>query len=96
MSEAGWPRQPSSPWLVPAVSRLVSVVVPVHDGARFLARCVESVSAQDHPDVEVVVVDDGSSDDSARIARRLGARVVRPPHDGLPFRSVREHQRARS
>jgi glycosyltransferase involved in cell wall biosynthesis len=65
------------------VTELVSVVVPVYNGARFLPRCIESLSAQDHPDVEIVVVDDGSSDDSAQIARRLGARVVRRPHEGL-------------
>jgi glycosyltransferase involved in cell wall biosynthesis len=65
------------------VAELVSVVVPVYDGATFLAECIESLLAQDHPEVEVVVVDDGSSDGSAAIAERLGARVLRRPHEGL-------------
>jgi len=54
----------------------VSVVVPVHDGARYLAAAIESVRAQDEPPFEVVVVDDASTDGTAEIARRAGARVV--------------------
>jgi glycosyltransferase involved in cell wall biosynthesis len=40
---------------------------------------------QDHPAVEIIVVDDGSSDDSAEIAEAFGeVRVLRRPHEGLP------------
>lgn len=63
---------------------LVSVVVPVWNGAEFLRPCLESLLAQDHPAMEVVVVDDGSTDDSAVIAERYaGVRVLRRPHEGL-------------
>ncbi len=64
---------------------LVSVIVPVFNGARFLAECLASLAAQDHPAVEVVVVDDGSTDGSAGIAERFGCgvRVVRRNHAGL-------------
>jgi glycosyltransferase involved in cell wall biosynthesis len=62
----------------------VSVVVPVWNGARFLAECLESLLAQDHPAVEVVVVDDGSTDQSAAIAEGYaGVRLVRRDHRGL-------------
>jgi glycosyltransferase involved in cell wall biosynthesis len=59
-------------------------VVPVFDGARFLGECLTSLLAQDYPAIEVVVVDDGSSDGSADIAESFaGVRVIRRPHEGL-------------
>ncbi|HEX8206071.1 MAG TPA: glycosyltransferase family A protein [Solirubrobacteraceae bacterium] len=57
----------------------VSVVVPVRDGARYLGEALESVAAQTLAAGEVIVVDDGSTDDSAAIAAAHGARVVRQP-----------------
>jgi glycosyltransferase involved in cell wall biosynthesis len=58
--------------------------VPVFDGARFLGECLASLQAQEYPAVEIVVVDDGSSDDSAGIAESFaGVRVLRRPHEGL-------------
>jgi glycosyltransferase involved in cell wall biosynthesis len=63
---------------------VVSVVVPVYNGERFLAECLDSLVAQDYPAVEIVVVDDGSTDGSAAIAERYdGVRVLRRAHVGL-------------
>jgi glycosyltransferase involved in cell wall biosynthesis len=53
-----------------------SIVVPVHDGARWLRETVRSVVAQTRGDWELIVVDDGSSDGSAAIAARSGDRRV--------------------
>lgn len=47
---------------------LVSVVMPVHNGAAFLPFALASIDRQDRNDIELVVVDDGSADDSATIA----------------------------
>jgi glycosyltransferase involved in cell wall biosynthesis len=47
----------------------VSVVIAVFNGERFVAEAIESVFAQDHRPLEVVVVDDGSTDASANVAR---------------------------
>jgi glycosyltransferase involved in cell wall biosynthesis len=48
----------------------VTVVIAVYNDARHLARAIESVRAQDYPDIELIVVDDGSSDASAQTAER--------------------------
>lgn len=63
---------------------LVSVIVPVFNGARFLRECLDSLVAQDYSPLEIVVVDDGSTDGSAEIADSFeGVRVLRRPHEGL-------------
>lgn len=54
---------------------LVSVVVPVFNGERFLDECLESVFAQDHRPLDVIVVDDGSTDATAARAEAWGDRV---------------------
>ena len=63
----------------------VSVVIPCYNGARFLRQAIDGALAQTHPDVEVVVVDDGSTDDSAAVAESYGDSVVllRGPNRGL-------------
>jgi glycosyltransferase involved in cell wall biosynthesis len=62
---------------------LVSVVVPVFNGAPFLAATLASVLAQDYPQRELIVVDDGSSDGSAEIAASVpGAIVLRQSQQG--------------
>lgn len=55
---------------------LISVVIPVYNQAAFAVEAVDSVLCQSHPNVQVIVVDDGSTDDSAeRVAAAFGNRV---------------------
>ncbi len=54
----------------------VSIVVNNHNYRPYLGTCIESALDQTHPDVEVVVVDDGSTDGSADVVRAYGRRVV--------------------
>jgi glycosyltransferase involved in cell wall biosynthesis len=60
----------------------VSVVMPAFNASRFISEAIESVRAQTVPAAEVIVVDDGSDDDTADIADGLGAHVLRHPHHG--------------
>jgi glycosyltransferase involved in cell wall biosynthesis len=63
---------------------LVSVIVPVHAGERFLGAALDSVAAQTHPLVETIVIDDGSPDRSAETASaRAGVRVLRQERAGV-------------
>jgi GT2 family glycosyltransferase len=54
----------------------LSVIVPVHNGGDGLRRCLQGLAGSLRPPDEVIVVDDGSTDDSAADAAALGARVV--------------------
>ncbi len=46
---------------------LVSVIVPVYNAAQFLDECIESILNQTHSDIELLLVDDGSEDNSSEI-----------------------------
>lgn len=52
---------------------LVTTIVPVHDRPRLLREAVASVLAQSHRPLEVVIVDDGSTDDTPRVVDALAA-----------------------
>ena len=54
---------------------LVSCIVPCFNGERYLDECLRSILGQTHPRLEVLVIDDGSNDNSARIAQRYGSDV---------------------
>lgn len=64
---------------------MISVVIPVRDQAHWLGEAVESVWTQDIPDLEVVVVDDGSSDDVAT--------ALRDPAKSGRLRMIRQERR---
>ena len=70
------------------MKKLVSVLLPFHDAEQTLASALGSIRRQSHRRLEVVAVDDGSSDRSAEIVRdasRLDPRIrlVQQPHRGL-------------
>lgn len=46
---------------------LVSVIIPVYNGEKFLSRCIESVINQSHRELEIILIDDGSKDSSGAI-----------------------------
>jgi GT2 family glycosyltransferase len=60
-----------------------SVVICSYNGARTIAEALTAATALDYPDFEVIVVDDGSTDATAEIARSYGARVISTENRGL-------------
>ncbi len=74
---------------------LVSVVIPLFNGRRFLREALESCAAQSHAALEVVVVDDGSTDDGPRLARETGARVLSQRNAGVAVARNRGLEEAR-
>jgi glycosyltransferase involved in cell wall biosynthesis len=55
---------------------LASVIVNNHNYGRYLRFAIDSALAQTHPDVEVIVVDDGSTDDSREVMATYGERII--------------------
>ena len=53
---------------------LVSVIVPAFNAARYLSRAVESLVKTGYPDLEIIIVDDGSRDDTLDVAHGLAQR----------------------
>ena len=64
---------------------LITVVIGVYNAERYLAEAIESVLAQTHPRIELIVVDDGSTDESGRIAEAYGdpVRCIRQENGGM-------------
>jgi biofilm PGA synthesis N-glycosyltransferase PgaC len=67
--------QPTSPARDPLP---VTIIVPAYNEAESIADTIRSLRAQSRPTTEILVTDDGSTDDTAAIARAAGARVVTP------------------
>jgi len=62
----------------------VSVILPVYNGAPYLEEALRSVLAQTHSPYEILIIDDGSTDGSAQIAKGFGSSVKyhKQPHQG--------------
>lgn len=65
---------------------LVSVVIPAYNAARTLAQALDSVRAQTYPNIEIIVVNDGSTDTTAEVLRAYGEnlRSINQANGGLP------------
>jgi glycosyltransferase involved in cell wall biosynthesis len=73
-----WPDEPSTEF------PLVSVIIPSYNQAHFLHESIESVLAQTYPHIEIVVVDDGSSDNAVEVASQYqGTRYIRQENLGV-------------
>ena len=70
------------------VEALISVIIPVYNKAEYVEDCIQSVVSQDFENFEVIVVEDGSTDNSAEICDRLAAEypnvtVLHPENGGV-------------
>ena len=59
---------------------LISVIVPAYNAERYIEKCLLSLKNQDFKNFEIVVVDDGSTDETPRIASSY-AKVIKSPHN---------------
>lgn len=67
---------------------LVSILVPMYNVEKFLPRCLDSLVNQTYPDLEIVLINDGSTDDSLKIARSYASkypniRIYSYPNSGI-------------
>ena len=65
----------------------VSIIIPVHNGAALLERSLAAITWATPAPLEVIVVDDGSTDGSGEIARRYGAKVLETGRRSGPARA---------
>jgi glycosyltransferase involved in cell wall biosynthesis len=86
MIEIGWAGDQAPPSRLLDVERaehaidpFFSVIVPVHNGEKVLPRCLEAIAGFAYPGFECIVVDDGSTDNSAEIARDFSCKVISIP-----------------
>jgi GT2 family glycosyltransferase len=75
---------PSEPASASVALPRLSIIVPVFNDAGNLAECLAALQVAATADAEIIVVDDASTDDSAAVAERGGARVVRLPQNSGP------------
>jgi len=59
------------------MSKTISVIVPVYNVSAYVEQCLDSILSQDYPDLQVLVVDDGSTDGSGAICDRIAAQDPR-------------------
>ena len=53
----------------------VSIIIPVYNAEKYLKECIESALAQTYDDIEVIAIDDGSTDDSLKILNSYSDRI---------------------
>lgn len=56
---------------------LISIIVPVYNSEKYLCRCIQSIQKQNYSNIEIIMVDDGSTDESGKICDELAAKDAR-------------------
>lgn len=70
------------------MNSLISILIPAYNTAQYLAECIESILSQTYPNIEVIIIDDGSTDDTFAVAegyleRDSRIRVIHTDHNGV-------------
>jgi glycosyltransferase involved in cell wall biosynthesis len=63
-------------------NKLVSIIIPVYNGAKYLRQAIESAMKQSYKNIEVIVVDDGSTDNSSEIAKCYDVKYLYQQNQG--------------
>lgn len=70
---------------------LISVIIPTYNRAAILPSALESIWAQDYQPLETIIIDDGSTDDTARLMAALGERVIHARQENQGPAAARNH-----
>src|SRR3972149_5873233 len=62
----------------------ISVIIPVYNGSKYLNQCLDALMTSSYRQIEIIVVDDASTDDSVDICRKKGIDVLQMPHQSGP------------
>lgn len=62
----------------------ISVIIPAYNSTKFITQCLKALDQSTYKSYEVILVDDGSTDDTAKIARDMGCRVFETDHQSGP------------
>jgi hypothetical protein len=76
--------RPSPAIISPPANPLISVIIPVYNGERFIEKAIANICSQKYPAMEIIVVDDGSTDATARLVNHfdLDIRYFRQDNQG--------------
>lgn len=64
------------------LKHLISVVIPTYNVSPYLSQCLETILSQTYNNLEIIVVDDGSTDDTAQIAQRYPVKLIQQANQG--------------
>lgn len=62
---------------------LISVVIPAFNAAAYIGQCIENVKYQTYQHIEILVIDDGSTDDTVAIAKSFNVKVISQGNNGV-------------
>lgn len=62
--------------------RLISVIIPTYNASVYVSQCLETVLAQSYTNLEVIVVDDGSEDDTVQLVKRYPVKLIQQENQG--------------
>lgn len=54
----------------------LSIIIPAYNAAKYVERCVDSIISQNYSDAEIILVDDGSNDNTLEICRSLSSKYL--------------------
>ena len=60
---------------MPLDNTLVTIIIPIYNHQTYVKECIESILTQDYPRIELIVVDDGSTDSSFEVAKGLESTI---------------------